>query len=479
MPQPPTYNRQFSFTDYQGSNPSDPLPAAQHEIELNAIKVTLDAVLSNLALIQRDDGNLANLSVGNDQLEVSLRTGINPPTVWTVAPTAYSVNDTVVFSSGGRSELWLALVAHTSTPDFDTDSLVSGFWRKLADFSTLTLSAGSTSYDNSSSALTAADVQAAIDELDALIDAITASGLADGNYGDVTVSGAGTVITINSDAVTTAKVIDGAITAAKLASDAVTTAKILDGAVTTAKLNAAAVTTAKIAALAVTAAELAADAVTTAKILNANVTTAKIADDAVTLAKMEHGIAGDILIYGASGVPARLAIGAEDTVLGVSGGALAYVSKSDWIYETVQATTSGSTKDFTGIAAGKDEVEIMFDQVSAGTTDVGVQIGDSTSLKTSGYAGMSGRNGTTTKSITQFLVADLVNADDKLSGSVKLSRITGDVWVISGTLGTDSETSNATFAVGGRCGALVSDLNQVRVLTSGTFSNGQVNVRHR
>jgi len=62
----------------------------------------------------------------------------------------------------------------------------------------------------------------------------------------------------------------GAAPAALLDTDSVTTVKIL----------ALAVTEAKIAALAVTAAKLAADAVTTAKILDANVTKAKLAESA-------------------------------------------------------------------------------------------------------------------------------------------------------------------------------------------------------
>jgi collagen type VII alpha len=80
MAQPPEYVRQYSFTAYQTNNPSSPLPADKHELEYNAIKITLDAILGNLALIQRDDGRLANDSVGPDQLYTDEFTGSTGPT---------------------------------------------------------------------------------------------------------------------------------------------------------------------------------------------------------------------------------------------------------------------------------------------------------------------------------------------------------------------------------------------------------------
>ena len=60
MAQPTQYNRQYSFRAYQTANPDDPLPGDKVDIELNAIKVTLDGLRTNIALIQRDDGELAN-----------------------------------------------------------------------------------------------------------------------------------------------------------------------------------------------------------------------------------------------------------------------------------------------------------------------------------------------------------------------------------------------------------------------------------
>lgn len=57
----------------------------------------------------------------------------------------------------------------------------------------------------------------------ALIRRFAAAGLPDGDYGDITVSGGGTVVSIDANAVGTAEIADGAVTFAKLAGAAVIT----------------------------------------------------------------------------------------------------------------------------------------------------------------------------------------------------------------------------------------------------------------
>lgn len=66
--QPTAYTRQFNFTNFEATQPFDPLPGSKVDLELNAIKTTLTETLTNLDLIQRDDGQLENRSVGVDQL---------------------------------------------------------------------------------------------------------------------------------------------------------------------------------------------------------------------------------------------------------------------------------------------------------------------------------------------------------------------------------------------------------------------------
>ena len=158
MSQPTPYNRQASFSNIQAQSPADPLPGATVDAELNAVKVTLDQILANIELIQRDDGALANESVGYDQLSEELSAGINPWTVW-VTSTAYAVGDTVFQTSA----VYRCLVAHTSGT-FSTD-LAASKWVLIIDLAALTLAAASQISNTPAGTIAATTVQAAIDEL--------------------------------------------------------------------------------------------------------------------------------------------------------------------------------------------------------------------------------------------------------------------------------------------------------------------------
>lgn len=128
MAQPPLYTRQYNFTGWAAYNPSDPLPGVSVDAELNAVKATLDAVLANLLLIQRDDGLLANASVSLDTLASDVLTTLNgnwtPKGAW-ATETAYVVGD-VVTESGSS---YVCAVAHTAGT-FSTD-LAAAKWVTL------------------------------------------------------------------------------------------------------------------------------------------------------------------------------------------------------------------------------------------------------------------------------------------------------------------------------------------------------------
>lgn len=129
MTQPTAYYPAFNFTQYQVSHPSTPLPGASVDSELFDISVSVTEICNNLALIQRDDGALANLSVGNDQLKTEVAFGFNTIANW-VTGHAYVLRDGVYQGNN----IYRCQVAHTSTV-FATD-LAAGFWVLVADFNT-------------------------------------------------------------------------------------------------------------------------------------------------------------------------------------------------------------------------------------------------------------------------------------------------------------------------------------------------------
>ncbi|MBC18485.1 MAG: hypothetical protein CL942_15720 [Desulfovibrio sp.] len=122
MAQPRDYTRQFNFNDFQATSPADPLPGVRVDAELNAVKLTLDDLNTNIAKIQRDDGKLGNQAVHKDAFDPGALalinvTGFSPQGDWTTAR-AYSVGDIVDFNSG----TYLATAAHISSAAFATDS---------------------------------------------------------------------------------------------------------------------------------------------------------------------------------------------------------------------------------------------------------------------------------------------------------------------------------------------------------------------
>lgn len=124
---PTPYSLSYDFTAFQTSNPSTPLPADKIEIEYNNVSTTTGEIIRNLGYIQRTDGELANSSVGNDQLKSEVIVGVNTAADW-VTLHIYHVNDTVYHSN----IIYRCLTSHTSGV-FATD-LSANKWAVLLDF---------------------------------------------------------------------------------------------------------------------------------------------------------------------------------------------------------------------------------------------------------------------------------------------------------------------------------------------------------
>ena len=201
--------------------------------------------------------------------------------------------------------------------------------------------------------------------------------------------------------------------------------------VTPTKLNSAAAPTVVVADSEVTA----------AKIADASVTTAKIADANVTPAKLSQ--------------PLTVA--------------------------TSQATTSGTSIDFTGIPSWVKRITVMFNAVSTtpnNSNDKIIRVGTATGIVSSGYKSTSiGIQSAATGSVSStegFRVAAGGFADE-MSGHLLLTNVSGNVWVCSGTAKTNT---GYMILVAGDV-SLSATLDRIRLTTvngTDTFDAGSVNI---
>ena len=146
----------------------------------------------------------------------------------------------------------------------------------------------------------------------------------------------------------------------------------------------------------------------------------------------------------------------------------------------VQASTSGTTIDFTGVPLWAKRITVIFNGVSlSGSDDLLVQIG-SGSFTTSGYTSVSnqtdGGGATTTGTSASGFTVKASNSGYTATGSVVLILITGTTWVSNHTV-----LNNSTRAsYGGGSVALSGSLDRVRITTTGTntFDAGTINVMY-
>jgi hypothetical protein len=182
---------------------------------------------------------------------------------------------------------------------------------------------------------------------------------------------------------------------------------------------------------------LADGSVTTAKILDSNVTTAKIANANVTPAKLSQPL--------------------------TSG--------------TAQASTSGTSIDFTGIPSWVKRITVILNGTSiSGTANLLIQVGAG-SVTTTGYNSTStgADSSVATSTYTTGFGIRIGNAANIVSGHLVLTLISGNAWVGSGVTGSTlglSLMTTGNITLGGT-------LDRVRITTTNgtdTFDAGSINI---
>ena len=153
---------------------------------------------------------------------------------------------------------------------------------------------------------------------------------------------------------------------------------------------------------------------------------------------------------------------------------------------TVQNTTSGVARDFTGIPAGVREITVMLDGVSTnGSSIYLIQLGDSGGVETTGYncvsdQGIDPGSGNLDVSSAGFGIR-CTTANASVSGAATLSLLdpATNTWAIQGLF---SEPVNTRTARVSGTKSLSAELDRIRLTaTNGTdtFDAGKINISWR
>jgi hypothetical protein len=145
---------------------------------------------------------------------------------------------------------------------------------------------------------------------------------------------------------------------------------------------------------------------------------------------------------------------------------------------TAQASTSGTSINFTDIPAWVERITVMFQGVStSGTSIVLVQLGTgSTTYTTSGYLGAVNSANSITNQTTGFGVVGQPIAANVLHGSATITNITGNNWVYAGTIYLSNTAGGGGGAGSVSLGAALTAVRITTVNGTDTFDAGSINI---
>jgi hypothetical protein len=146
---------------------------------------------------------------------------------------------------------------------------------------------------------------------------------------------------------------------------------------------------------------------------------------------------------------------------------------------TAQNTTSGTALDFTGIPSWVKQIRVSFETVSTnGSSNLMLEIGTASGVENSGYSAWAwqGGSGDSVATATNgFVVTAVVSAANSYTGSIVLTKLSGNKWIASGIA---IRNDGAGVASGG-VKSLAGTLDRVRITTAGgtdSFDSGSINI---
>jgi hypothetical protein len=175
--------------------------------------------------------------------------------------------------------------------------------------------------------------------------------------------------------------------------------------------------------------------------------------------------------------------GTADQVISTNGsGALSFVDRGRMVLETAQASTSGTSVDFTGIPSWVKKITVMFDRVStSGASTVLIQLGDSGGIENTGYTGASTITGTGSATVAFTAGAGLQYSGQTTSfvqnGAIQIANLTGNTWVIWGGTALSAGGPQTSWTHSAK--TLSDPLDRIRITTvngTDTFDAGSINL---
>lgn len=187
---------------------------------------------------------------------------------------------------------------------------------------------------------------------------------------------------------------------------------------------------------------------------------------------------GGLISMTGAKTPVILAKGTARQILRMNAGATAPEWSEQITLGTAQATTSGTTIDFTSIPAGTKRITVMFKGVSTnGTSPLLIQIGDSGGVETSSYVSSVGDYVASNTSTAGFILVTAAVAADTYHGAVTLTleNAAAFSWVSTGNLASSVLNTSAGSK------SLSAELDRVRITAvNGTdaFDAGEINIAY-
>jgi hypothetical protein len=197
---------------------------------------------------------------------------------------------------------------------------------------------------------------------------------------------------------------------------------------------------------------------------------------------------GNSRVRGSETIDGNLSVGKDVSVTGNASvtGTLSLGGNSfrPLTRSTEQATTSGTSIDFSSIPSGIKRITVIFNGVSTGGTSMPlVRLGTSGAPTVSGYVasagtvGSSSNSSSTTTSTVGFLVSGYSNTvSDVYYGNLVVTNVSGNTWICSGVI----SRSGTSTMIGGSV-TLSGVLDFLRLTTTNgtdSFDAGTVNIMY-